>query len=88
MLTVPMIGWLPKLGPNRARLCSYSIAKYGPQTDSDWQWFPDAGNGIGTNATTRTRWLITTNNPNDASFQTNSTFQQEWVNHLTNRWGP
>lgn len=87
MLTVPMIGWLPKLGPNRARLASYSIAKYGPQTDSDWQWFPDAGNGIGTNTTTRTHWLITTNDPTDANFQTNSTFQQEWIKHLISRWG-
>ena len=46
MLTIPTIGWVAKLGPGRARLASYSIAKYGAQTGNDWQWFPDAGNGI------------------------------------------
>jgi hypothetical protein len=82
-LTIPMIGWLPKLGANRARLSSYSTNKYGPQTDTDWQWFPSAGNGVSvTNST-----LITWNDPNDADFLTNSAFQQAWVQHLTNRWG-
>lgn len=85
ILTIPMIDWMPKLGPGRSKLASYSIAKYGPQVGNDWQWMPDAGNGIGTNA--GTTWLITTNNPNDANFLTNSAFQQAWVRHLTNRWG-
>jgi hypothetical protein len=87
MVTVPMIGWVPKLGPSRGKLASYSIAKYGPQTGNDWQWFPDAGNGVGTNASNQTSWLITTNDPTDANFSTNATFQQEWIRHLTNRWG-
>ncbi|MEY2427497.1 MAG: hypothetical protein QOJ40_382 [Verrucomicrobiota bacterium] len=82
MLTIPMIGWLPKLGPGRARLSSYSIAKYGPQTGNDWQWFPDAGNGVRTNGS-----LIITNDPTDADFLTNSSFQRLFVQHLTNRWG-
>lgn len=83
MLTVPMIGWMPKLGPNRARLSSYSIAKYGPQTDNDWQWFPDAGNGISVTNNTPITW----NDPTDAHFLTNSLFQQAWIRQLTNRWG-
>jgi hypothetical protein len=83
MLTIPMIGWLPKLGPNRGKLASYSIAKYGLQADHDWQWFADAGNGVVTNSS----FPITTNNPADANFATNSTFQQAFVQHLTNRWG-
>jgi hypothetical protein len=87
MITISMIGWMPKLGAGRARLCSYATTNYGPQTDTDWQWFPVAGNGVGTNATAHTSWVITTNNPNDASFLTNSTFQQGFVQHLTNRWG-
>lgn len=85
ILTIPMIGWMPKLGPGRSKLASYSITKYGPQTGNDWQWMPDAGNGIGTNA--GSTWLITTNNPNDANFPTNSAFQQAWVRFLTNTWG-
>jgi len=91
MITIPMIGWAPKLGTNGengdGRLASYSIAKYGPQTGNDWQWFADAGNGIGTNSTTLTSWLITTNDPNDANIPVTSAFQQGYVQHLTNAWG-
>ena len=35
MLTVPIIGWVAKLGPNRSILASYSTSKYGPQTGAD-----------------------------------------------------
>ncbi len=87
ILTVPMIGWLAKLGPNRGKLASYSIAKYGPQFANDAQYLPDAGDGIGTNRTTHTSWLITTNNPADASVLMDSSYQQSWIQHLTNRWG-
>jgi len=87
LITIPMIGWSPKLGANRGKLASYSIAKYGPQTDSDSEWMPDAGNGVGTNTTTHTGWLITTNNPNDANFPTNSAFQSGYVQHLIGGWG-
>jgi hypothetical protein len=83
MLTVPMIGWMPRLGANRARLASYSIAKYGPQAASDAQWFPDAGNGV---SVTNNK-AITWNDPKDANFATNSAFQEAWIRHLTNRWG-
>src|SRR6266702_1415205 len=41
MLTIPMVGWVARLGPGRSRLSSFSIAKYGAQSDNDWQWFPD-----------------------------------------------
>ena len=47
VLTIPMIGWVPKLASSRGKLASYSIAKYGAQTGNDSQWFADAGNGIG-----------------------------------------
>jgi len=83
MLTVSMIGWMPKLGPNRGKLASYSIAKYGPQTGSDSQWMPDAGNGVSVTNNTPIIW----NNPQDANFLTNSAFQRAWIQSLTNRWG-
>lgn len=83
IITVPMIGWMPKLGPGRSKLSSYSIAKYGPQTGNDWQWYPDAGNGVSTTNTTPITW----NDPTDANFLTNSAFQQAWIKHLTNVWG-
>ncbi|HZR16345.1 MAG TPA: glycoside hydrolase family 44 protein [Verrucomicrobiae bacterium] len=84
VLTIPMIGWVPRLAANRNKLASYSISKYGPQTGNDSQWFPDAGNGM---SSTNANKPITLNDPNDANFATNSTFQQAFVQHLTNRWG-
>jgi hypothetical protein len=84
VLTIPMIGWVPKLAANRNKLGSYSIAKYGPQAGNDSQWFADAGNGI---SSTNGNKPITWNDPNDANFATNSAFQQMFVQHLTNRWG-
>ncbi|MGB7747089.1 MAG: glycoside hydrolase family 44 protein [Verrucomicrobiia bacterium] len=86
LITIPMIGWSPKLGANRSILYSYSIAKYGPQTGFD-PYLTDAGNGMGTNSTAQTSWLITTNNPTDAYFPTNSVFQQGYVQHLISQWG-
>ena len=82
MLTIPMLGWVAKLGPNREKLASFSIAKYGPQTDSDWQWFPDAGNGI---LASNGQYVV--NDPNDANVPADVTFQTGWVQHLISRWG-
>ncbi len=82
MLTIPMIDWVAKFGPNRGKLAGFSIAKYGPQTGNDWQWFPDAGNGILTSGQ-----YVTGNDPNDANVPSNSLFQQGWVQHLVTRWG-
>ena len=82
MLTVPTIDWIAKVGANRSKLASFSIAKYGAQTGNDWQWYPDAGNGVRTSGQ-----FVTGNDPNDANVPSNSTFQQGWVQHLVNRWG-
>lgn len=81
VLTVPMIGWAPKLGPSRGHLASFSVAKYGAQTGTDPYW-SDAGTGI----SSATQSSIT-NNPTDANFQTNSDFQAAWIQHVTNLWG-
>jgi hypothetical protein len=82
MVTIPMIGWVAKMGPNRQRLSSFSIAKYGAQQDADWQWFADAGNGVRTNGTP-----IANNDPNDASTLVDSSFMAGWVQHLKTTWG-
>jgi hypothetical protein len=82
MLTIPMIGSAPKLGANRAKLASYSVAKYGAQTAAE-PGYPDNGNGVRASDGA----LITWNDINDANFVTNSTFAQAWLTHLTNRWG-
>jgi len=82
MLTIPMIGWVAKLGSNRSKLASFSIAKYGSQTGNDWQWYPDAGNGIHSNGQP-----ITGNDPNDANVANSPAFQSGWIEHLVARWG-
>ena len=81
MLTIPMIDWIAKVGPNREKLASFSISKYGAQTANDWEWFPDAGNGILLNG------QFVVNDPNDANVPNSVAFQQGWVNHLLKRWG-
>ncbi len=83
LITVPMIGWAPKLGSGRAKLASYSVAKYGPQTGTDSQYFPDAGNGIRASDGSR----ITTNNMNDANMAVDVNFEKTFIQHLTNMWG-
>jgi hypothetical protein len=82
MLTVPTIDWVARVAANRSKLASFSIAKYGAQTGNDWQWFPDAGNGILTNGQN-----VAGNDPNDANVPSSSTFQQGWIQHLVGRWG-
>ena len=82
MLTIPTIGWVAKLGPNRGKLSSFSIAKYGPQKANDWQWFPDAGNGVRSSD----NQFVTGNDPNDANIPADSQFQSGWMQHLVGKW--
>lgn len=83
MITIPMIPWVAKVSPTRQKLCSFSIAKYGPQTDNDWEWFPDAGNGV----SAATGQPINGNDPNDANVPSTPEFQGGWVQHLVDTWG-
>jgi hypothetical protein len=76
-----MIDWVAKLGANRTKLASFSVAKYGPQQSTDY-WFPDAGNGVRTNGQ-----FVTGNDPNDANVPNSTAFEQGWVQHLVNTWG-
>jgi hypothetical protein len=82
MLTIPIMGWVAILGPDRASLASYSVSKYGAQTGSDPYW-SDAGNGV----LSATGLNITNNNPTDANMTVTTNFQAGWVQHLTNVWG-
>ncbi len=83
MLTIPLIGWVAKLGNNRSILPSFSVAKYGAQCATDY-WFPDAGNGLKPDCST----LLTNNNPLDAYVADTTAAEQGWVQHLIGRWGP
>ena len=82
MLTIPMLRWAARLGPERAKLASFSIAKYGPQAGHDAQWFPDAGNGLRSDGTP-----VTGNDPTDANQRVGMAHQRRWLQHLVARWG-
>jgi Glycoside hydrolase family 44 len=82
MLTVPMIGWVAKLGPNQSILPSFSVAKYGAQCGTD-PYDSDAGDGLETDCSTP----ITGNNPNDAYIPDSAAKEQTWIRHLIKTWG-
>ena len=83
MLTIPMVGWVAKLGPGRSKLASFSVAKYGPQCSNDFMYFPDSGDGKQPDCVN----LITGNDPNDANVVADANFQKAWVQHLVGKWG-
>jgi hypothetical protein len=82
MLTVPMLGWVAKLGPAREKLAGFSVKKYGPQQKTD-QHMPDAGNGLKPDGKTN----VTGTDPNDANLPATPDFQRGWVEHLISKWG-
>jgi hypothetical protein len=82
MITIPMIGWAPKLGTNRSINPSFSVAKYGAQTSVD-SYHTNCGNGISSPSGLN----ITNNDPNDANVPVNSAFQQGYVQHVIGNWG-
>jgi hypothetical protein len=81
MITIPIMGWVAKLGPNRAKLASFLVSKYGAQQYTD-PYMPGAGNGRHTDGS-----AITGNDPNDACIQVDGTFQQAFVQHIVNTFG-
>jgi hypothetical protein len=83
MITIPMIGWMPKLGANPRQARQLFHRQIRPANRQRPSWMPDAGNGISVTNDT----AITNNDPTDANFPTNSAFQQAYVQHLINRWG-
>ena len=82
MLTIPMAGYVAKLGPDRSTLAGFSVKKYGPQQKTD-PYLPDAGNGLKPDGKT----LIATSDPNDANLPATPEFQRGWITHLTAKWG-
>lgn len=81
MITLPIMGWVAKLTPGGGWTWSFSVAKYGPQQQTE-PGRPDAGNGVRLNGT-----LITNNDPNDANKPVPTSYQQGWLEHLVNRFG-
>jgi hypothetical protein len=83
MVTIPMVGWVAKLGPNRSKLASFSAAKYGAQTNCDWLWYPDACNGI----LASNGQPVQDNDFDDANVPADGAFHEGWFDHLVARWG-
>lgn len=81
MLTIPMIPWIAKLGPNRSKLSSFSVAKYGAQ-QSIAPDMADTGNGVKTDGS-----LIIGNDPNDANVPNSPDYEASWMSHLVSQWG-
>ena len=83
MVTIPMMDWIARLGPNRTKLASFSQAKYGRQTGSDTETFPDAGNGI----LQSTGRMVAHNDPADANVRNSPGFQRQWVEQMARERG-
>ncbi|CBE68342.1 MAG: PKD domain-containing protein [Candidatus Methylomirabilis oxygeniifera] len=89
MITIPMLDYVAKLGPNRGKLASYSIAKYGAQTGNDAQWYPDAGNGVRASDGATITWNdpLDANVTSSANDSTKTVRQRDWVHHIVTTWG-
>lgn len=82
LLTIPMMGYVSK---SRSTSCGFSVARYGPQTSVE-PWHPDCGNGQlvdSIDGRTRIAWA----DPFDTSIAVDESFVQEWIDHLTEKYG-
>jgi hypothetical protein len=82
MLTVPLLGWVAKLGPGRSILPSFSVAKYGAQCGVD-PYDSDAGDGLKPDCNTP----VAGNDPTDAYVKDSALLEQKWIKHLVSTWG-
>jgi hypothetical protein len=78
ILTIPMIGWTPR---SREFACGFSVELYGAQQYTDG-WHPECGNGVGPDGK-----YITGNDPEDTSIPIDERFVQEWIQHLSDKYG-
>jgi hypothetical protein len=83
MLTVPMIGWVARLGPDRSPLASFSIARYGLQQKTDASGFAEAGNGVNLDGQP-----IRGNDPRDAAQPDGPASEALRLRHTVARWKP
>jgi hypothetical protein len=82
MLTVPMIGWVAKLGPNRTSLASFDITRYGLQRKTDIHGMTEAGDGVSLDG------LPIKNDPRDAAEPDSIDRERDWMRHIVTRWKP
>jgi hypothetical protein len=81
LMTVPLVGWVARLGPNQSILPSFSVKKYGAQCSVD-PWFTDAGDGLKPDCKTPVA-----NDPNDAYIADTPAKETVWINHLVQSFG-
>ncbi len=89
LITIPTINWTPK---DRVKRPGFSVAKYGPQhnTECTINPFPgcdaDAGDGTCDTASNTTGFcnggVITGNDPADTSIAAPPSFEAQWIAHL------
>ncbi|MBC7808239.1 MAG: glycoside hydrolase family 44 protein [Akkermansiaceae bacterium] len=76
MVTIPIIGHVAKLGPDRGKLWSYSVAKYGAQQKTD-EYNKDSGNGTKSDGKP-----VTGNSPLDANIVADALYQKPWLQNI------
>ena len=81
-ITLPLIGYVAKLGVNRSILPSFSVARYGAQCAAD-PYDTDAGDGLLPDCSTP----VSGNNPLDAYVGDTPTAEQAWVRHIVTTFG-
>jgi uncharacterized protein (TIGR03437 family) len=85
--TVPVMDWTPKLIPGKPLVlnvplsCSYSVAKYGAQQQTD-PYDSDCGLGVLTNGNK------IVNDPNDDYQPMGPSFAGQWVTSIKTKYGP
>ena len=81
LVTVPIIGYVAKIHPDRSPMWSFSVAKYGAQQKTE-SGHPDMGNGVRPDGKE-----LAGNDPADANIKVDISFQKPWLEHLIARHG-
>ncbi|MGC2637133.1 MAG: glycoside hydrolase family 44 protein, partial [Acidobacteriaceae bacterium] len=74
--TMPLIGWTT----TRQQACSYAVAKYGAQQQTD-PYNANCGNGVLANGD------AVVNDPTDTSFQIDDSWTTKWMQYLVGKFG-
>ena len=80
MLTVPMVGWVTKLGPDRTHLAGFSTSRYGPQRATDSHGFREAGDGVALDGS------FVVNDPDDAMQPDSLDRERRWMERNVAHW--
>ncbi|MEM9774250.1 MAG: glycoside hydrolase family 44 protein [Chloroflexota bacterium] len=82
IMTLPLMGWAAK---DREVRCGFSVEKYGEQEETEY-WHPDCGNGVLLEKENENGYILDAD-PTDASMPIDEQFVQEWLEHLTSKYG-